>query len=77
MSWVGVGIRALSTGAGLLIVGASAVQVGTANFIDPAAGVRIAGGLAAYCELNGIARVASLTGTIQVSKDLSVLRSWL
>ena len=60
-----------------LIVGASAVQVGTANFIDPAAGVRIAEGLKGYCEKHGIERLASLTGSIRVSKDLSVLQSWL
>jgi dihydroorotate dehydrogenase (NAD+) catalytic subunit len=33
-----------------LLAGATAVQVGTASFCDPAAGKRIADGIADYCE---------------------------
>jgi dihydroorotate dehydrogenase (NAD+) catalytic subunit len=60
-----------------LLVGASAVQVGTANFIDPAAGIHVAAGIARFCEDEKIARVAELTGALQVKKQFSVLHSWL
>ena len=45
-----------------LLAGATAVQVGTASFLDPAAMISIIDGLAAYCERHGVARVAELTG---------------
>jgi dihydroorotate dehydrogenase (NAD+) catalytic subunit len=44
-----------------LLAGARAVQVGTASFRDPAAGKRIADGVAAYCETNRLS-VAELIG---------------
>lgn len=49
-----------------LLAGASAVQVGTANFIDPAAGIRIAEGVAKYCEENGVSDVSKLVGGMVV-----------
>ncbi len=49
-----------------LLTGASAVQVGTANFIDPAAGIRIAEGIAKYCEENGVSDVSELVGGMVV-----------
>jgi len=49
-----------------LLVGASAVQVGTANFIDPASGVRIAEGIVKYCEENGVSDVRELIGGMVV-----------
>jgi len=49
-----------------LIVGAKAVQVGTANFIDPAASVRIAQEMKEFCERRGIARIADLVGTLEL-----------
>lgn len=60
-----------------LLVGATAVQVGTANFIDPNTGVTIAQGLTSYCEENHIANISDLTGAMQASKELSVINSWL
>ena len=63
-----IGLGGISSGEDaveFLIVGASAVQVGTANFIDPAATIRIARGIAAFCERRGIARAADLVGTLQ------------
>ena len=60
-----------------LLVGATAVQVGTANFIDPSAGVKIAEGLQQYCEKNNIARVTDIVGTLETKKDISVIHSWL
>lgn len=49
-----------------IIAGASAVQVGTANFVNPNAGVEIAEGLAAYCRDRQIAEIRSLVGSLKV-----------
>lgn len=54
-----------------MLAGASAVQVGTASFIDPGAMQKIINGLSSYCEQNGIARLADLTGQIQLDPDLA------
>lgn len=48
-----------------LIAGASAVQVGTANFRDPGVSGRLVRDLAAWCERHGVARVADLVGTLK------------
>ncbi len=60
-----------------LLVGATAVQIGTANFIDPSAGVTIAHGIQAYCEQQHISEVSQLVGALQSSKELSAISSWL
>jgi dihydroorotate dehydrogenase (NAD+) catalytic subunit len=49
-----------------LIAGASAVEVGTANFWDPAAPVRIARELERFLEEEKIENVAELVGTIKL-----------
>jgi dihydroorotate dehydrogenase (NAD+) catalytic subunit len=49
-----------------ILAGASVVQVGTANFIDPDAGVKVVEGLQAYCESHGIAAIRTLVGGLQV-----------
>ena len=49
-----------------LLAGASAVQVGTASYINPAAAAEIADGIRAYCERHGVARVADLIGTAEM-----------
>ena len=46
------------------LAGASAIQVGTANFIDPDAAVKIAHGIEAYCVKEGIEDVANLVGAM-------------
>ncbi len=48
-----------------LIVGARAVQVGTANFVDPGAMARIIAGLEQFCREEGIARIEDLIGTLE------------
>lgn len=48
-----------------MLVGASAVAVGTANFTDPGTAIRIVDGLAAFCARQGLARVGDLVGTVQ------------
>jgi dihydroorotate dehydrogenase (NAD+) catalytic subunit len=60
-----------------LLVGASAVQVGTANYIDPSAGVKIAQGMVEYCEQNRIDDVGSLVGAMKEGIAVSVIQSWL
>jgi dihydroorotate dehydrogenase (NAD+) catalytic subunit len=52
-----------------ILAGASAVQVGTANFIHPDAAVRVARGLAAYLAEHGIDSVRELVGTLETGRE--------
>jgi dihydroorotate dehydrogenase (NAD+) catalytic subunit len=47
-----------------MMAGASAVQVGTANFIDPSASEKIADGIKTYCEQNGIMGINEIVGPL-------------
>ena len=60
------GITSVRDALEFMIAGACAVQVGTASFTNPNAGVEIAEGLHAYCDERGIDRLASLVGSLQV-----------
>jgi dihydroorotate dehydrogenase (NAD+) catalytic subunit len=60
-----------------LIAGASLVQVGTANFIDPGAGIKIAEGISDFCDQNNIADVGSLVGSLVTGNNVSVVDTWL
>jgi dihydroorotate dehydrogenase (NAD+) catalytic subunit len=51
-----------------LIAGARAVQVGTANFVNPTASLEIVDGLRRYCVDKGIRRIADLVGTLKVQE---------
>ncbi len=51
-----------------LVAGASAVQVGTGNFIDPQCTTKIIHGLDQYCQEKGIARISEIVGTLEVGK---------
>ena len=48
-----------------LLAGASAIQVGTANFTDPLASIKIVRGLADYLEQHGIDSIEALIGVLQ------------
>ena len=50
----------------MMIVGASAFQIGTVNFINPNAGLEIISGLAEYCEKHNIKKISELTGSYQI-----------
>ena len=52
-----------------LVVGAAAVQVGTANFVNPRATVDVLEGIEAYLVEHGIAAVRDLIGTLQTGLD--------
>jgi dihydroorotate dehydrogenase (NAD+) catalytic subunit len=61
-----IGVGGVSTGwdaAELMLAGASAIQVGTANFADPRATGRVLAELTAWCAAHGVAAVAELTGS--------------
>lgn len=49
-----------------LIAGATAVAIGTANFIDPTAAVKVIEGLERYCAANGIADIRQVVGSVQI-----------
>ncbi len=51
-----------------LLAGATAVQVGTANYADPRATENIASGLRRWCAAHKIERVSDLTGAADLSK---------
>ena len=71
------GITTIEDAVEFLMVGASAVQVGTANFIDPATGVKIAEGIRSFAESNGLTDVGQLVGAMESNIQFSVLQSWL
>lgn len=53
-----------------MIAGASAVQVGTANFVDPLIWQKLIDGLGEYMRRHDISRVADLVGTVR-TKDVA------
>lgn len=61
------GIRNADDVIAFLLAGASAIQVGTANFIDPAVTIKIIDGLDAYMRHHKIDRISTLTGGLQCS----------
>ncbi|MCZ6463711.1 MAG: dihydroorotate dehydrogenase [Proteobacteria bacterium] len=48
-----------------LLCGATAIQVGTANYLNPRVAGEIADGIASYCEDHGVGRVADLVGALE------------
>ncbi|MCP3987009.1 MAG: dihydroorotate dehydrogenase [bacterium] len=50
-----------------LLCGASAVQVGTANYVNPMASAEVAAGIEQYARDHGFARTADLTGALDLS----------
>jgi dihydroorotate dehydrogenase (NAD+) catalytic subunit len=49
-----------------MLAGASAIQIGTYNFIDPAISLKVIDGLNDYCNRHGFASVTKLTGALNV-----------
>jgi dihydroorotate dehydrogenase (NAD+) catalytic subunit len=52
-----------------IIAGATAVAVGTANFIDPAAALKVIEGLERYCVTNGIPDIRQVIGSLQIPRQ--------
>jgi dihydroorotate dehydrogenase (NAD+) catalytic subunit len=67
-----IGIGGIQTGEDaveFLLAGATAVQVGTATFVDPRAPLMVRDGIAAYCVRHGIRDVRTLVGALQADGE--------
>jgi dihydroorotate dehydrogenase (NAD+) catalytic subunit len=60
------GIASADDAVKFLLCGASAVQVGTQNYLDPTAAASIADGIAAYAARHGFPRVRDLIGALEL-----------
>lgn len=49
-----------------MLVGASAIQIGTANFVDPSASIKILEGIEEYFKRNKVNNVKELVGSLRV-----------
>jgi dihydroorotate dehydrogenase (NAD+) catalytic subunit len=66
-----LGIGGIATAADVLefmIAGATAVQVGTANFVDPFIWSKLLGGITDYMGRHKLSRLADLTGTLDTAR---------
>ncbi len=61
------GISSATDAIEFLLAGASAIEIGTANFIDPTITVKVAKGIVEYCERPGIKNVSDLTGALEIN----------
>jgi dihydroorotate dehydrogenase (NAD+) catalytic subunit len=61
------GIASASDALEFLIAGAAAVQIGTANFVDPLIWSKVSDGMRAYMQRHQISRIGDLTGTLDTS----------
>ncbi len=71
------GIRTAEDAVEFLLAGATAVQVGTQNFVDASASVKIADGIREYAEHSKLDDVGKLVGALDANVKFSVLQSWL
>jgi dihydroorotate dehydrogenase (NAD+) catalytic subunit len=60
-----------------ILAGASAVQVGSANFVHPTTAPAVVDGLRTYCEKRNCPAIRELIGKVRVDKNNSPLQSWL
>lgn len=60
-----------------LLAGATAVQIGTMNFVDPKVSVTIAEGMEHYCRTHNIPDISTLVGAVDANVGFSILQSWL
>ena len=61
------GISSATDAIEFMLAGASAIEIGTANFIDPAITVKVAQGIVEYCERHGFKNVSDLTGAMLIN----------
>ena len=58
------GISSATDAVEFMLAGASAIEIGTANFIDPAISAKVAAGITDYCERHGFANAIDLKGAL-------------
>ena len=49
-----------------MLAGATAIQIGTYNFIDPAVSVKVIDGINEYCDRHGFKSASELTGALEL-----------
>ena len=59
------GISSATDAVEFLLAGASAVEIGTANFLDPAITVKVVDGINEYLDRHGFASVSDIVGTVE------------
>ena len=59
------GISSATDAVEFMLAGASAIEIGTANFIDPAISAKVAVGITDYCERHGFANAIDLKGALE------------
>ena len=59
------GISSATDAVEFMLAGASAIEIGTANFIDPAISAKVAAGIADYCERYGFEKATDLIGALE------------
>jgi len=65
------GIATVEDALEFLIAGATAVQIGTANYYDPLVSIKIIEGLQQFCQQQGIPAIRSLIGSLQMDERLA------
>jgi dihydroorotate dehydrogenase (NAD+) catalytic subunit len=63
------GIASAEDAIKFLLCGATAVQVGTQNYLEPAAAGAVVDGIRAYCARHGVRRVSELVGALETRKS--------
>jgi dihydroorotate dehydrogenase (NAD+) catalytic subunit len=65
------GIASAEDAVEFMLAGASAVQVGTASFVDPGVMQKIVDGLVQYCREMNVEHIRELTGQVKTDRQLS------
>lgn len=60
-----------------LLAGASAIQIGTMNFVDPSVAIKIIEGIEAYALQNNFLDLQNIVGSIGADIKHSILKTWL
>ena len=59
------GIASWQDAVEFILAGATAVQIGTSNFVDPTVSLKVIDGIAAYCERHGFYHASELVGALE------------